>query len=190
MLSWDSLKSMNTADGFDLYQLDQITKGNALMFVGWAVLGSPYAQASMGQQCGAATSASTAAILSGGYTFMDDFKIPPIKLVSYLRGVQHGYHTENPYRSALQAAEVLQSLHAFLQMGLEANGHQVPPECPSIRLFSILLAAVVHDVYQVYLAMGKVMKEEPSFKIAQEAEQETTAASSNEFSYWSYLGYK
>jgi hypothetical protein len=155
LLRWESLASWD----YDIFDLDRYTGGNALLFMGWAVLGAPYAQCAMAHACGVATLDDTFV----GYPFMDKLKIPPQKLIQYLRVIQQDYHADNPYHNAIHAADVLQTLHSMIQMALRRGTNDRPEEeqsddsditrdgffvrsCPNfLKLFSILLAAVVHD---------------------------------------------
>lgn len=154
-LHWDGLSSWD----FDVFDLDRFTNGNALLFLGWAILGAPYSQYAMANACDIATEDDTFI----GYPFMDKLSIPPQKLVQYLRVIQQDYHAENPYHNAVHAADVLQTVHTMIQMalrtattpnvGVEEGGNRDAKagffvrSCPNhLKLFSILLAAVVHDV--------------------------------------------
>ena len=138
LLSWSSLKQWN----FNAFEIDKLTEGHALLFIGWAILGAPHAQYSMALACG------------HNDRDLDDFKgyhfvgkksasslgIPMKTLCDYLRVIENDYIAENPYHNAIHASDVLQTVHAFLQM-----------RCDVLRtteedLFSILLAAVIHDV--------------------------------------------
>lgn len=130
---------------FDIFELDSVTDGHALLFMGWAILGYPHAQKAMASCCGLAEQhdLETAAVHGDGYTFMDDLKIPPMRLCNYVRAVEEDYHEENPYHNAIHAADVLQSLHALIQM----TGRQgLFAVVPNIDIFAILLSAVVHDI--------------------------------------------
>jgi len=144
LLSWESLSSW---DKFDIFALNDVTKGNPLFFMGWAVLGSPYAQSAMKLHISGKTEDKDP---GPGYAFVDDFKFPPDKLCNYLRAIQKGYHPDNPYHNAIHAADVVQSLHTLIQMALSkannGSSSHVISTCPKIQLFAILLAAVVHDV--------------------------------------------
>jgi hypothetical protein len=154
MLSWQSITSWD----FNIFDLDRLTHNNPLLFMGWAVLGSPYAQLAMAQECGMDLVDYS---VSGGYDFMDQFQIPPNKLCNYLRVVEQDYHTDNPYHNAIHAADVLQTLNALIQMtlndcktatsnnngGAEMNSTASwIQSCPSIKFFTILLSAAVHDI--------------------------------------------
>ena len=79
-----------------------------------------------------------------GYNFTNDsnLRIPPAILCNYLRRIQGSYRTSNPYHNAIHAADVVQSTHVLLQL-LISNTKIEPTR---IQLFSILLAAAVHDV--------------------------------------------
>ena len=153
LLSWDSLSSWGT---FDIFELDALTQGQPLLFMGWAVLGSPYAQSAMTAchpQKPADAEHTEHRDRPPGYTFVDDWKIPPQKLCNYLRVIQQDYHAANPYHNAIHAADVVQALHSMIQMALQNDTTTTTTtttnflqSCPNIQIFAILLSAVVHDV--------------------------------------------
>ena len=73
-------------------------------------------------------------------TFLDlDLPIDDTKLISFIRLIQDGYE-DNPYHNRIHAADVVQTLHSFLQMA----GDQFTFEKEDI--FLLLISAVVHDV--------------------------------------------
>lgn len=134
LLSWSNLKRWD----FSIFDLVDLTGGHPLLFVGWAVLGSPYSQFAMAKACGCADDVSIDDFQ--GYNFKhSSLKIPIKKLCDYLRAVEADYNEANPYHNAIHAADVLQTLHTLIQM---------KPEDFTVKteLFSILLAAAVHDV--------------------------------------------
>lgn len=137
MLSWNSINRWD----FNIFRLNQITKRRPLLFIGWAILGSPYAQSAMAKYLDLDYEPDPDADV--GYPFMDDYDIPPQKLCEYLRVIELDYRAENPYHNAIHAADVLQTLHTLIQVSLEED---FLVNCPPIKIFSILLSAVVHDV--------------------------------------------
>lgn len=171
-LRWETLAQWD----FDIFDLDRFTGGNALLFMGWATLGAPYAQFAMAHACGLAAEEDTFV----GYPFMDELNIPPQKMIQYLRVIQQDYHADNPYHNAIHAADVCQTIHSMIQMALrgptstgdssgvekdvgqkaeskkdegQADESDVADagfffrSCPNpLKLFSTLLAAIVHDV--------------------------------------------
>jgi hypothetical protein len=134
LLSWSNLKrwAFNVSNNVGL-----AGGNNALLFVGWAILGSPYSQYSMAKACG---QNDVTPEDFQGYHFMDDarLKMPFPKLSDYLRVIGNDYCSENPYHNEIHAADVVQSLHALIQMKRHAFNN-------TEELFSILLAAAVHD---------------------------------------------
>lgn len=139
LLSWENLGQW----GFDIFELNQLTDGNPLLFMGWAVIGSPYAQRAMKQASWKVLEDD----VDVGYPFMDDYNIPPHKLCNYLRVIENDYHADNPYHNNIHAADVVQGLHCFIQMALRSeNGVSFLKTCPTIHLFAALLSAVIHDV--------------------------------------------
>jgi len=156
MLRWEKIADWD----YDIFDLDRYTGGNALLFMGWAILGAPYSQYAMAHACGLVTEEEVFL----GYPFVDNLSIPPQKLIQYLRVIQQDYHAENPYHNAIHAADVTQTVHTMIQMALQTttiltvsdSGSDAQQEilpgffvrcCPNhLKLFSTLLAAVCHDV--------------------------------------------
>lgn len=136
MLSYESISDW----GFDVFKIDELTKGNALLFVGFAVLSSPYAQHAMQQDVLEENAPEVDKDQLEGYRFLEEFDIHPKTMVNFLRTMQQDYIDENPYHNSIHAADVSQSVHSLLAMGGDkfSNGE--------IQIFSVLLAAVIHDV--------------------------------------------
>jgi len=80
----------------------------------------------------------------GGYFFVDEFKISPREIVTFLRRVESEYCTrdKNPYHSNIHGADVTQSTHALLQLG----GQDLALVYPPLEIYSILLSALLHDI--------------------------------------------
>lgn len=129
-LSFDALSQWD----FDIIQLAKLSGGSPLFFVGWAIMGSPHAQQAMARDLG-----QDFRIETNGYNFVSQFSIPLPILCSFFRTVE-AHYLPNPYHNSTHAADVLQTLHAMLHLGGK--------ECASSQLdiFSLLVAAVVHDV--------------------------------------------
>ncbi|KAL3943352.1 MAG: hypothetical protein SGBAC_002593 [Bacillariaceae sp.] len=135
MCKWDNLKNWD----FDIFALNEVSDGHPLVLMGWAILGAPHAQRAMAKSCDLLDNCSDEEFLKG-YNFVEsEMKIPMDKLCLYLRLVEDNYR-ENPYHNAVHAADVVQSLNALIQMA----GTEIKAD--DEELFSILLAAVVHDV--------------------------------------------
>ena len=130
LLSW---KSINTW-GFNVFDLAEFVGNRPLLFMGWAVMGSPHAQKAMAKECGLPEPSD-----EDGYNFMEsELQIPMRTLCNYIRVINDDYQ-DNPYHNSIHASDVLQSLHSLIQM----DSMVVPS---TVGLFSILFAAVVHDV--------------------------------------------
>ena len=130
MLSIDSIKSWD----FNIFELKDLVGKRPLLFMGWAVLGSPHSQRVMAKLCKRPEPGEDT-----GYNFIDsELQIPMSTLCDYLRVINDDYQ-DNPYHNSTHAADVLQSLHSMLQMESALNPTK-------LELFSILLAAAVHDV--------------------------------------------
>ena len=64
------------------------------------------------------------------------------RFAAFVKGVQAGYHADNPYHNATHATDVLQALHFFLgTCGVEAYLSTTP-----IELVAAYIAAAVHDM--------------------------------------------
>eukprot|EP00581_Thalassiosira_minuscula_P012286 CAMPEP_0183718610 /NCGR_PEP_ID=MMETSP0737-20130205/11823_1 /TAXON_ID=385413 /ORGANISM="Thalassiosira miniscula, Strain CCMP1093" /LENGTH=1076 /DNA_ID=CAMNT_0025948201 /DNA_START=113 /DNA_END=3343 /DNA_ORIENTATION=+ len=81
---------------------------------------------------------------SGGYFLPDEFEISPRAVCRFLRKVEKEYSPRqvNPYHNNVHAADVMQSTHALIQMG----GLDMMLAYSSLEIYSILLAAALHDV--------------------------------------------
>jgi hypothetical protein len=136
LLTWEKLKSWD----YDIFDLDKATQGHPLVLMSWAVLGAPHSQRAMAKACGMLDSSADTDFLEG-YNFVEaEMKLPLEKLSHYLRLIEDNYRDGNPYHNAIHAADVVQSLNALIQMA----GDEL--KSTDEELFSILLAAVVHDV--------------------------------------------
>ena len=163
LLSWDSISQWD----FNIFDVDEVLKGkHTLVFVAWAILAAPQAQHSMDLAClqfsseddndldsdsdsdsginpdSHIDSESTITDFNDreGYNFLPNLNIKEETLVEYLYAIEDRYIKDVCYHNDVHAADVTQSLHALLQMG----GKKFADE--KWELFSILIAAVVHDV--------------------------------------------
>mmetsp|Transcript_17793 Transcript_17793/g.26112 ORF Transcript_17793/g.26112 Transcript_17793/m.26112 type:complete len:537 (+) Transcript_17793:18-1628(+) len=130
LLSWDSLCRWD----FNIMEVSKECGGHPLLFVGWALLASPYSHQTMEVSCGIQCE-----LKNKGYFFLDDLGVEEEKLCEFLRVVEAKYN-KNPYHNNTHAADVTQTVHALLQMGGKdfADG--------PLSLYAILIAAVLHDV--------------------------------------------
>lgn len=136
LLSWEKLKDWD----YDIFELDEMTDGHPLVLMSWAVLGSPHSQRALAKACGMLEACADSDFLEG-YNFVEaEMKLPLEKLSHYLRLIEDNYRIGNPYHNAIHAADVVQTLNALIQMA----GDEL--KSTDEELFSILLAAVVHDV--------------------------------------------
>lgn len=139
LLSWDNLRRWD----FDVFEIDQLTQGNTLLFVGWAIMSSPYSQHVMEEVLLDRSQRRPVPFeLMEGYRFIDQFQIDQKKMTNFLRSIERDYIHDNPYHNNIHAADVLQTLHSLLQ---EMGGVKKLEPSP-IQLFSVLLSAVIHDV--------------------------------------------
>lgn len=136
MLTWEKLKVWD----FDVFELDEISKGHPLVLMGWAILGAPHAQHAMAACCNTLNNCSERDF-KYGYNFVESsLQVPLEQLCLYLRLVEDNYRKGNPYHNAIHAADVVQTLHSLIQMA----GDEL--KTTDDETFSALLAAVVHDV--------------------------------------------
>jgi len=159
LLSWSNLQKWD----FDIFDVVDATNGESpLLFLGWAILGSPYSQHSMAQACNSeekeeiTANATTILKEMEGYNFFDDDSLLSLssefhlssnsmkKLFNFLREMESDYHPENPYHNSIHAADVLQSAHSMIQQAGEDANTGFEPSKEDV--FSVLVAAAVHDV--------------------------------------------
>ena len=139
LLSWESLRQWK----FNIFRVKDVCGEECLAYVGWAILGSPYAQHAMEQHCQQPNKDMVAAPLAErpGYRFLEQYKIRERTLVAFLRAIQSRYQ-DVPYHNQYHAADVVQTLHTLLQMNDNVNRFVEDP----LQLFAVLLAAAIHDV--------------------------------------------
>lgn len=128
-----SFKSLSSWE-FNIVDFAKECKGTPLLFIGWAVLGSPYAQKAIASDLGLDPETEV-----DGYDFVTDFKMKMPILCSFLRAMENDY-LPNPYHNNTHAADVVQTLNAMMQLGGKDFAQS------SLQIFSILIAAVIHDV--------------------------------------------
>lgn len=119
---------------YNIIDFSKECNGTPLLFIGWAVLGSPFAQKAIASDLGLDPSTQ-----ADGYDFVTDFNLKMPILCSFLRAVENDY-LPNPYHNNTHAADVVQTLNATLQLGGKEFAQS------SLQIFSILIAAVIHDV--------------------------------------------
>lgn len=135
MVKWENLQKWD----FNVFDLNKATNGQPLLFVGWAILNAPYSHHAMALELG--LESDVAAL--PGYRFGEELNLPQDKLISLLTTIEKDYTKGNPYHNNIHAADVCQSLHALIQ---SSKDEEFMKDCPKINLFSVLLAAVCHDV--------------------------------------------
>lgn len=120
---------------YDVTKVAELCNGSPLLFIGWAVMGSPHAQQAMASDLGHDSETTD----SGGYNFVTEFNVQMPILCSFLRTVEADY-LPNPYHNNTHAADVVQTLNTMLQLG--GKDYASSP----LDILSILVAAVIHDV--------------------------------------------
>ena len=131
-----SFKSLSAWE-YNIIEFSKDCKGTPLLFIGWAIIGSPFAQKAMASDLGLDPEDE-----KDGYNFVTDFNIKMPILCSFLRAAENDY-MPNPYHNSTHAADVVQTLNVMLQLGGKDFAQS------SLQLFSILIAAVIHDVRYV-----------------------------------------
>jgi len=129
-LSFEALKRWD----YNMIEFSKLCNGSPLLFIGWAIMGSPLAQQAMAKDLDEDTETP-----KEGYNFTSKFSLRMPILCSFLRTVEADYEP-NPYHNNTHAADVLQTLNTMLQLG----GKQYASS--SLDIFSILVAAIIHDV--------------------------------------------
>lgn len=141
LLSWENLQKWD----FDIFKVHEYSKNQPLLFVGWAIMCSPYSQWVMRQSLKTEEEAANDPPISPdelpGYNFPRKFKISQEIMVNFLRSTEAEYVSDNPYHNNIHAADVLQTLHCILYgMGAKAFA------TADLETFSLLVAAIVHDM--------------------------------------------
>jgi hypothetical protein len=139
LLSWKSVSKWE----FDVFEINRLTGGQSLLFIGWSILSSPYSQHVMEEVLLKRNQKRPLSLdMMEGYRFIDEFRIDQKKMTNFLRSMEEDYIKQNPYHNNIHAADVLQTLHSMLQeMGCSQRLLPSP-----LHLFSVLLSAVIHDV--------------------------------------------
>ena len=155
LLSWTNLRRWD----FNIFEVDDVLKGkNTLLFVGWAILASPNAQYAMEMECrddlptSSAASPPSSSSPTGaggvtpvadreGYNFISELGIKDEALTGYITAIEQQY-VDNPYHNKTHAADVVQTVHALIQMG----GSDFFCKNDPVEAFALLVAAAVHDV--------------------------------------------
>lgn len=132
LLSYDALQKW----GYDSLELSVACGEHPLLFVGWAILCAPHAQIAMARDLGLEEPEESENV----YEFVEEFSMKPEVLCNFLRLVEGDYRKENPYHNCIHASDVTQTTFCMLQMG--GDKYSSSP----LELFSLLLAAVCHDV--------------------------------------------
>jgi len=149
-LSWEKLTNWD----FDIFKLSELSAGQPLLFVGWAILSSPHAQCVMEQTIKDGTHQDNDNDTidideknKKGYGFLETYDIAPTCMIDFLRAVETRYHRDNPYHNNIHAADVLQTTHIFIE-GMDAKKLGLGGGTSSMKLqtFSLLIAAAVHDI--------------------------------------------
>ena len=130
-----SLSNLRQWD-FNCFEVSAIDEENTLLFVAWAIIGSPHSQIAMAKQLG---QSHLEISHSDGYNFAKlDLKVDMVTLFDYVRAIQRDYKPTNPYHNAIHAADVVQTVHSLITTAGKFTEKE--------EIFSILVAAVVHDV--------------------------------------------
>uniref|UniRef100_A0A6U9XTQ9 Phosphodiesterase n=1 Tax=Pseudo-nitzschia australis TaxID=44445 RepID=A0A6U9XTQ9_9STRA len=140
LLSWDNISRWD----FNIFDVDDVLGGeNTLVFVAWAIIGSPQSQYAMDMALFDEDEDDSQKIKEvearKGYDFISTLNVKEKTLINFLHEIEKSYK-DVFYHSFVHAADVTQSLHSLLQMGGE--------QCSQGQLetFSMLIAAVIHDV--------------------------------------------
>lgn len=128
-LSFSALKRWD----YNIIEVAKLCDGSPLLFIGWAILGSPHAQQAMARDLDRDTLGTC------GYGFVTELRVQIPILCTFLRTVEADYQA-NPYHNNTHAADVVQTLNTMLQLG----GKEFASS--PLDIFSILVAAVIHDV--------------------------------------------
>ena len=97
----------------DLFEVSNMTAGRPLYFIGMALLKR--------------------------YNCLADFNLDAVKLSNYLREMEAGYGTNNPYHNSTHAADVARSVHYFIECG------RLTHYCTKLEIFTLIIASLAHD---------------------------------------------
>lgn len=134
-----SLKNLERWDFNILDVLDCVDACSVLVLVGWAIIGSPASQEVMMASLGKSIEKDEE---SSGYNFSSTLGVDHKSLVSFFRSLEAQYSTMQKYHNNIHAADVLQTLHSMIRMGVG----DLSDSLSTIHLFAMLLAAAAHDV--------------------------------------------
>merc|ERR1712176_1194352 len=109
LLSWKNLMKWD----FNVFEVSQISGRKPLLFIGWAILASPHSQRIMEESIQRNNDGEN--IERNGYNFLDTYKINPECMIDFLRAIEDQYLDNNPYHNKIHAADVLQTMHSFLE---------------------------------------------------------------------------
>ena len=136
LLAFDNMKRWD----FNIFEVAEVDEENTLLFVAWAVILSPYAQAAMENEIKRTEGGEITLEVTDGYNFLGlDLAIDYEKLCNYFRLVQADYNNV-PYHNRVHAADVVQSLNSLIQM---TDGNVSFDE---EDLFVLLVSSAIHDV--------------------------------------------
>eukprot|EP00804_Cyclotella_cryptica_P029032 CCRYP_005238-RA/>CCRYP_005238-RA protein AED:0.08 eAED:0.08 QI:63/1/1/1/0/0/2/513/414 len=134
--------SLNNLERWDFNILDvvDLVDGcSVLVLVGWAIIGSPSSQRVMMESLGKSLKEEEEL---GGYNFSPTLGVDHKMLVSFLRSLEAQYSTTQKYHNNIHAADVLQTLHSMIRMGIG----DLSESLSTVDVFAMLLAAAAHDV--------------------------------------------
>ena len=97
---------------FDVFEIANLTKNKPLLFVGTA--------------------------LFKRYNLIQTYKIDRIKLTNFLTNIENGYSKTCPYHNSIHAADVVRTVHYFIQKKHHTYLTQH-------EIFSIIFASIIHD---------------------------------------------
>ena len=97
----------------DLFEVSNMTAGRPLYFIGMALLRR--------------------------YDCLAEFGLDAVRLSNYLREMEAGYGTHNPYHNSIHAADVARSVHFFIQCG------RLTHYCSKLEIFTLIIASLAHD---------------------------------------------
>jgi hypothetical protein len=130
-----SFKSLSSWE-FDVLEFAEECNGAPLLFIGWAILGSPHAQRSMANDLGLEVDNDGHDL---GYDFVNQFQMKLPVLCNFLRTTESNY-LPNPYHNSTHAADVLVTTNSLFELG----GNNFAET--TLHVFSLLVAAIIHDV--------------------------------------------
>jgi len=136
-LKWENLSKWD----FDIFEVSKLCGGRPLLFVGWAIFGSPYSQVIM-EETAYPHQENMSLEQWHGYDFIETYQIDQKRMIGFLRAIENEYIHDVPYHNNTHGADVLQSTHSMLEV-MDGKGQL---QASDLQQLCLLVSAAIHDV--------------------------------------------